>query len=229
MQVLVGLPRDAAATGRAGQEAQLHQVRLVHILQRNGLLADGGGQCVQPHRAAAVVFDDGAEHTAVHIVQAQGIHLQRQQRLVGHVLGDDAVGHHLGKVADTAQHTVGDAGRAAGAPGDLHSAAGLDGNVQNTGAARDDLPQLLGGIQLQPERDAEAVAQRRGQRTGPGGRADEGKFGQVQADGVGGRAFADDNVDGVVLHGGVQYLLHRPVQAVYLIHEQDVVLAFPWS
>ena len=49
-------------------------------------------------------------------------------------------------------------------------------------------------------------------------------MGQVQADGVGAGALPHDDVQGVVLHGGVQDLLHGAVQAVDLVHKEDVPL-----
>ena len=49
-------------------------------------------------------------------------------------------------------------------------------------------------------------------------------MGQIQPDGVGGRPFADDDIDGIVLHGRIQDLLHRPVQPVDLIHKKNIIL-----
>ena len=80
------------------------------------------------------------------------------------------------------------------------------------------------GVQLQPQGHAEAIPQGGGQLARPGGGPDQGEFRQIQPDGVGRRALADDNVDGEVLHGRVQNLLHRAVEPVDLIHKEDVVL-----
>ena len=46
---------------------------------------------------------------------------------------------------------------------------------------------------------------------------------QVETYRVRARTLADDDVYGVVLHRGVEYLLHRAVEAVNLVHEQYVV------
>ena len=224
MQVLVCLRRHAPAPGRPGQEAQLHQVWLVHVLQGHGLLADGGGQGLQAHGTAAVVLDDGPQHPPVDGVQPQVVDLQRAQGLVRHILGDDAVGLHLGEVPDPAQHPVGDPGRAPAAAGDLIGALRHDVHVQNGGGPGDDLRELLRRVQLQPQRHAEPVPQGRGQLPRPGGGADQGEPGQVQPDGVGAGALAHDDVQGVVLHGRVQDLLHGPVQPVDLVHKEDVPL-----
>lgn len=47
-QVLVGQAGDAAPPGGAGEEAHLHEIRLVHILQGHGLLPYGRGQVSRP-------------------------------------------------------------------------------------------------------------------------------------------------------------------------------------
>ena len=60
--------------------------------------------------------------------------------------------------------------------------------------------------------------------TGAGRRADERKVRQVEPDGVRAGALADDDVDGVVLHRGIEDLLHRAVEAVDLIDKENVVL-----
>jgi len=72
----------------------------------------------------------------------------------------------MGEVAHAAQQAAGDAGRAAGAAGDLQSAGLGQLEAELLGAAADDAQQLLRRVELQPQRDAEAVAQRRRQQPG---------------------------------------------------------------
>ena len=144
--------------------------------------------------------------------------------MVRHFPGNGAVALDLGKVPDPAQHTVGDAGGAPGAAGDLHGPLRLDGDVQDPGAAGDDQGQLLRGVQLQPQGDAEAVPQWSGQLPGPGGGSDEGKLRQVQPDGIGGGALADDDVERVVLHCRIENLLYRTVEAMNLVNKQNIIL-----
>ena len=57
-QVLVGQPRGAAAPGRPGQKAHLHQVGLAEIFQRDGLFAQSRRQRFQAHRAAVVHLNE---------------------------------------------------------------------------------------------------------------------------------------------------------------------------
>ena len=82
--------------------------------------------------------------------------------------------------------------------------------------------QLLRRVQLQPEADAEAVAQGRGEHARARGGPDQGELGQVQPDRARGRALADHDVQGVVLHRGVEHLLHLMAEAVDLVDEQHV-------
>ena len=79
----------------------------------------------------------------------------------------------MGEVAHAAQQPAGDARRAARAPRDLVGAVGRDADAEHARAAIDDLLELLLGIEIQPHRNAEAVAQRIGQQAGARGGADQ--------------------------------------------------------
>ena len=96
---------------------------------------------------------------------------------------------------------------------------------QNPGAAGDDLGELLHGVELQAQDHAEAVPERRGELSGPGGGAHQGELGQVDADRPCRRPLSDDNIQGKVLHRRIEHLLHAAVEAVDLINKEYVVLA----
>src|SRR5690606_8545243 len=97
----VGVGRGDAAAGSALQEAKLQQVGLDDVHDGVRLFADGGGNRLQTHRAAAKLADDGVEHATVEIVQAQLVYLQQIEGLQGDLAVDGPFGAHLGKVADT--------------------------------------------------------------------------------------------------------------------------------
>ena len=61
------------------------------------------------------------------------------------------------------------------------------------------------------------LKQRRGHLPGAGGRANQGKFRQVEPDRARGRPLSDDDIKRVVLHRGVQDFLDAAVQAVDLV------------
>ena len=77
-------------------------------------------------------------------------------------------------------------------------------------------------VELQALHDAEAIAQRRGQKPGAGGGPDQREGRQVQFDGARRRALADHDVELVVLQRRIQHLLHDRREAMDLIDEQHV-------
>jgi hypothetical protein len=72
------------------------------------------------------------------------------------------------------------------------------------------------------QRDAEAAVQGLGKKSRPRRRAHEREGRQVHLHRAGHRAFADQNVQAVVLHGGVEDLLDLGREAVDLVHEEDI-------
>ena len=97
-------------------------------------------------------------------------------------------------------------------------------DVEDGRRAADDGVEVAGAVVVQPGDEAEPVPQRTGDEPGAGGGAHQREPGQVQADGAGARALAEDDVELEVLHRRVQDLLHRPAQAVDLVDEEDVAL-----
>ena len=97
-------------------------------------------------------------------------------------------------------------------------------SAEQAGGAADDLLKLLDRVEVEPDRDSEAVAQRRGQQALPGGRADQGEARQVDPDRARRGAFADHQVERAVLHRRVEHFLDRRIEAVDLVDEQDVAV-----
>ena len=91
-------------------------------------------------------------------------------------------------------------------------------------AALDDLHQFLGRVEIQPDRNAEAVAQRRRQQPGARRRADQRELRQIDLHRARRRPLADDQVELVVLHRRIEDFLDRRVEPVDLVDEQHVAL-----
>ena len=222
--MFIGQAGDAAAARGAGQVAELHQVGLAEVLQRDALLAQRGGQRVKADRAAAVQLDDRAQHAAVELVQALRVNVHLLARRDGDGAVDGAVALHGRKIAHPLEQTVGDARRAAAAARELQRAVMVDGDAENSRAARDDAGQFVRAVGLELEQDAETVAQRTGELPGAGRGADEREARQVDADALGRRAFADHDIEREVLERRVEHLLDLAGQAVDLINKEDVPL-----
>ena len=213
---------EHAAPGGAQDEALLNEEGFDHVFEGVAGFGQRGCQRFDSDGAAVVVFGDSAKVAAVHGVEPDVIDLEAGEGRVGDGAVDGVVAGNAGEVADPAQQPAGDARRTAGSPGDLDGTFVRQAEAQLLGAAGNDPAEFLGSIEHQAEGDSEAVAQGRGEKTGAGGCSDKGKGGEVDADGPGCRALADDEVELEVLHRRIQDFFYRWLQAVDLVDEQDV-------
>ena len=115
-------------------------------------------------------------------------------------------------------------GRAAGAPRDLVGAVGGHADAEHARAAVDDVLELGLGIEIEPDRDAEAVAQRIGEQPRARGGADQRERRQIDLDRTRRRPLADDQVELKILHRRIEDLLDRRIEPVDLVDEEDVAL-----
>src|SRR6266571_5577434 len=205
------------------QEAELQEVRLVDVLDRVLLLAEGDRERRQADRAAAELVQDRAQQLPVDALEADRIHLEQRERLARHVIRDHAVVPDLRDVAHAPQDAVRDPRRAARAACDLVGRVVFDLDVEDARGAPHDRPQLARLVVLEPEGHPEPVAQWRRQQSGARRRADERELRQIERERACGRALADDDVEAEVLERRIQDLLDRPVQPMDLVHEEHVV------
>ncbi len=154
-----------------------------------------------------------------------GVDLEHSEGGVGDGAVDDAGAADLGVIADAAEEAVGDAGGAAGAKGDFSGAVGVDGDLEDFRAALDDEAEVVFCVELEAQEDAEAGTERRGEQAGARGGADEGEWPDLHDVGAGGGALADDDVELVVLEGGVELFFEDGLHAVDLVEEEDLALA----
>src|SRR5262245_41517531 len=222
-EVPIGRHGGHAPARGALQEPTLDEERLQHVLDRVALLADRVREVVDSNRSAAELLHHRAEELAIHDVQADRVDVEHRERRVGHVAGDHALRLHLRVVAHAPQQAVRDARGAAGAGGNLERALGGDLDREELGRAVHDPPDLLGGVELEPGDDAEAVAQRIGEHPGARRRADERERREVELHRARRRALADHDVDLVVLERRVQDLLDDRREPVDLVDEEDIV------
>src|SRR5689334_12652370 len=237
-QVLESRRGGHAPAGSALDEPALEQVGLVDVLDRVGLLGHRDRERGQAHRATLELLADRAQDVAVETVEPRGVDLQQPQRLVGDLLVDAARGADLRVVAHALQQAVGHARRAARARGDQHGAGVVDVDVEDARRPVHDAGQVLRLVEVEPVRDAEAVAQRRGQEARPRGGPDQRERRQVERDHARSCPLPHRDRQAAVLHGRIEGLLERARQAVDLVDEEhrarlerreerrDVALAF---
>ena len=99
-------------------------------------------------------------------------------------------------------------------------ALGLDLDPEDAGGAAHDPRQVAGLVVLEPVADAEAVAKRRRQEPGAGGRADQRERRQVEGHRARAGALAEHDGQAPLLHRRVERLLDRAAEAVDLVDEE---------
>ena len=106
---------------------------------------------------------------------------------------------------------------------DLVGAVRGQADAEDTRAAIDDLFQLGLGVKVQPDRNAEAVAQRIGQsRRGRG--ADQREFRKIDLHQARRRPGADNEVELKILHRRIKDFLDRRIEPVNFVDEKHVAL-----
>ena len=192
---------DHTTTGRALDEALHDEERLIDLLYRAAVLADGGGNGGDAYGTAAELVDDGQQDAVVYLVESVLVDVQGCQRYLGDAGIDAARALHLGKVAHSAQQGIGDTGRTSGASGYLQRGIGGNRYAQDAGRALDDFLQCLRVVILQVHVDAETGAQRCCEQSATGGGSNECEGVEVYLYRACRRTLVDHDVDAVVLHG----------------------------
>jgi len=77
-------------------------------------------------------------------------------------------------------------------------------------------------VKIEMKYDAEPAAKRGGQHSRTRSSSDQRKFREFQFDRPGGRALAYHNVEAVILHCGIQYLLDRRIEAMNLVNKEHI-------
>lgn len=95
-----GFSCDAATSGGAFEEAELHEVRFVEIFDSGGFVASECGDGVEADGAIGVVGVHESEHVAVGGVEAEFVNFEHFEGAFGDLFGDVAVGVDVGVVAD---------------------------------------------------------------------------------------------------------------------------------
>src|SRR5581483_6302396 len=192
------------------------------VLDGVGLLTERDRERREADGAAAELLDDRAEELAVEALEPRLVDLEQLERLLRDLARDGTGVPHLRHVAHAAQDPVRDSGRSTGAARDLLRGRVLDLDAEDASAPPDDRSELSVRVQIEPERQPEAVAQRRREEAGARRRTDERERRQVERQRPRRRPLADDDVEPEVLERRVEDLLDRPVQPVDLVDEEDV-------
>ena len=142
---------------------ELQQERLVDVLDRVRLLAEGHGQRREPDRPTSELVSDRRQELAIRALEADRVDLEQLERLARDVERHGAGMAHLGDIADAPENPVRDTRSATSATGDLLACGVLDLDTENACRAADDGRELSRLVVAEPEGHPEAVPERRRQ------------------------------------------------------------------
>jgi hypothetical protein len=125
-----------------------------------------------PSPTAAPYFRDRPQELAVEPLEPGLVDLQQLQRFARDGGRDGALMAHFRDVPDAAEDPVAHARRPAGAARDLVGGLVRDLDAEDPGRAANDRGELAVLVVVEPERDAEAVAQRGREKARARGSAD---------------------------------------------------------
>lgn len=157
-QVPVACRRQHATARRSHDQALLQQEWLDHVFDRVPLFGEGGCERIEAGGPTGIEFGETTQVAAVHGVEAALVHLQAAESRVGRRRVDRIGAVHRREIANPAQQADGDPRRAARASGDFERSVVAERKPENRRSAADDQPEVFGVVELQSERDAEALA-----------------------------------------------------------------------
>ena len=164
------------------------------------------------------------EKAFIHFIQTVLVDFEHFEGGNGGGGGGDTLGSSESVVADPAEKIVGDAGGASAAASDFGGGGIFQLDAEEGGGAADDGGQILDRVVVEAVGDAEAGAERGAEEARAGGGTDESEAGKIQADGAGGGALIDDDIDPKIFDGGIEVLFDYFGEAVDFVDEEDVAL-----
>lgn len=223
VEVFVGAVGGYAATGRAIEHADLHEVGLVDFLDGVFFLAEGSGQGAQTDGTTGIFIEQGDHEVAVDFVEAVFIDAEHVQGFTGNFTSDATACPNFGEITRPSKKTIGNARRSTAASGDFFSAGIVHLNIQNFCGAVEDDEQIFRLVKIEAMHNAEARTKRRGYESGARGGADEGEMVQVEGMNARARTLADDEIDAKVLHGGVKNFFDGGLEAMNFVEKENLL------
>src|SRR6266702_3677898 len=223
-EIFVGAGGGHAPARGAVDQADLHEVGLVHLFDGVFFFGEHGGERAEADGAAGIFIEQREHEIAVHFVEALGVDAQHLQGFLRDRARDAPGRAHFRKIARAAQQAIGDARRAAAAARDFFSATFVHLDVQNFRRAVNDDQQIRRLVKIQPVHDAEPRAQRRGNQSRAGRRADQREMPQRKGMNSRAWALADDQVHAEIFHRGIEHFFDGGLQAVNFVEKENLFL-----
>ena len=167
---------------------------------------------------------EGLEEAFIHFVQTVLIDLKH---LEGGNRGSSrggALGTGERVITNPAEEVVCDAWGASASPSDFWGGLWLEFNFQERSGALHDGRKIFDRVVVESVGDAESGAQGSAEKARTCGGSDQRKAGKVKANGAGGGALIDDDIDTEIFDSGVEVLFDDFGEAMNFVDEEDISL-----
>src|ERR1700720_4347656 len=195
-EVLVGGCGGEAAAQRSSQQSTTDEEGLHDVLDRVRVLLDAHRDRLDTDGVAAERSAEHAEHATVELVEPYRIDAEDVQRGGGDVDIDAPVGAHLRVVTGAAEQPVDDARGPARTPGNHRRTFGVEIDAEQTRGTIGDGDEVIGLVEVEPERDPEAIAKRCAKRAGSRRGGDDREAIEREPERLRAGSLARDKVEG---------------------------------
>src|SRR5699024_1759480 len=120
------------------------------------------GERIDPYRTTIEFVDHCVKQPSVGVVEPEMVYFKQVQSLGSDFLSHRSVPHHLGNVANTTKHSVGDSRRTASTRRERLRSLIFQLNAQNFGGPMDDIFHRFLIVEFKAQHGAEPVSQRAG-------------------------------------------------------------------
>ena len=222
VHVIVAFGGDDAAARGAGEEAELDEVGFVHFFDGTDFFTDDGGDGLDASRTTAEFLYEGTENMMIGRFGSEVIDFEGIECFFGGSGIDGVVPVHLGIISNALQNTIRDARGLTAGSGDDIRALFVEFDTEYARRSFYDSFDFAWLVKFETMDGSETVAEGIGEGTEFGRGTDEGELRKVELERTGGWSFADDDVELVILHRGIEYFLDGFVQPMNLVDEEDI-------
>ena len=177
---------------------------------------------MESRRSSLPFARKGLEETFVHLVQTVLIDLKHLEGGNCGSGGGGPLGTGERVITNPAEEVVCDARGASASPSDFGGSLWLQFDFQERSRALHDGRKIFDRVVVESVGDSESGAKGSTKKAGTCGGSDQRKAGKVKANGAGGGALIDDDIDTEIFDSGVEVLFDDFGEAMNFVDEEDI-------
>ena len=179
---------------------------------------------MESRRSSLPFAREGLEETFIHFVQTVLIDLKHLEGGNRGSSGGGPLGTGERVITNPAEEVVCDAWGASATPSDFWGGLWLEFNFQERSGALHDGRKIFDRVVVESVGDAESGAKGGTEKARTRSGSNQRKAGKVKANGSGGGALIDDDIDPKIFDGGIEVLFDHFGEAVDFVDEENVAL-----